>query len=137
MKQFVSTLIILSMIAVPVIILAEDAGSACMLAQSAAKQDANGTLWFLLGLGGGCIGSPLLGLLTLILGYSLNAPPPATALLGKSPEYVAVYTDCYAKEVKSTRGNNALYGCLTGGGLWTVGCISYYLLVLAAYGVGY
>ncbi len=125
MKKVVSTLIILSMIAVPIIILAEDAGDACMQAQSAAKQDANGILWFTLGLLIGGVATPLAGIIATIVGYNLTATPPASALLGKSPEYVAAYTDCYSREVKKLRGNNTLYGCLTATGAYVVvgGCL--------------
>jgi len=44
MKRVVSTLIILSIIAVPIIILAEDAGDACLQAQMDAERNVNSTL---------------------------------------------------------------------------------------------
>ena len=122
MKKVLSTLIIIALLAVPVMATAADAGNACAIAQSAAKQDANGTLWFFLG----CLGP-----IPVILGYALEPSPSATALLGKSPEYVAVYTDCYKKEVKKTRGQNSLFGCLVTGGVY--GCLyGLYVVLLAA-----
>ena len=123
MKKVLSTLIIISLLAVPIATTASDAGNACAQAQMAAKQDANGTLWFFLG----CLGT----VIAVALGYTLEPSPSATTLLGKSPEYVAVYTDCYKKEVKKTRGQNALFGCLVTGGVY--GCLyGLYVVLLAA-----
>lgn len=84
-------------------------------AEAAADRE-NGTVWFI----GGCLGT----VLTLILAQVMDPTPPASALLGKSDEYVAQYTDTYIEEVKSKRTKNAIYGCVTGGvlyvGLWAV-----------------
>ncbi len=40
---------------------------------------------------------------------------PSARMLGKSPEYVAFYTDFYMIEMKKQRYNWALAGCLLGG----------------------
>ena len=95
-----------------------------------ANQDVNKPLWF----GTGCLLSGLIFvplpnwysyLLTpvgLTGTYFYRPSPPLSRLVGKSPEYVAVYTQTY----KSKRGNIqarwASAGCVTGGVIlvWSV-----------------
>ena len=67
---------------------------------------------------GGCFG----GVIGVILAYGVKPSPPATRLLGKSPEYVAFYTQAYAEKAKKLQTNSALGGC----------CVS--TLYLAIYG---
>ena len=42
------------------------------------------------------------------------APVPTVALLGRSPEYVAIYTDVYRAKSKGLRSEAALTGCIHG-----------------------
>ena len=42
------------------------------------------------------------------------APVPTVALLGRSPEYVAIYTDVYRAKSKELRSEAALEGCIHG-----------------------
>jgi len=44
----------------------------------------------------------------------MDVNPPATRILGKSPEYVAAYSDAYKKEGKHIRTSKALTGCIIG-----------------------
>ena len=78
----------------------------CQRAKLDAQADVNKMLWF----GVGC----LFGILGLGAAYIIEPSPPATRLLGKPPEYVAVYTDCYRDEGKRVQTKNALVGCLIG-----------------------
>lgn len=80
-----------------------------------AQNDVNKGLWFL----GGCFG----GVIGVIIAYGVEPSPPATRLLGKSSEYVAFYTQAYAKKAKKLQTNSALGGC----------CVS--TLYVAIYGV--
>lgn len=98
----------------------QDAGTGCMDGERQAQSDVNGTTWFAIGCLAGLIGY-------LIAMQEPN--PPATQLIGKSPEYVAAYTDCYRKKGKDIKTKNALYGCLVGYGV--VG-IFYAILIAAA-----
>lgn len=90
-----------------------------------AQRDADGKLWL--------ISSCLLGVTTLIgaialllLASLLDPSPPMSRLMGKSPEYVAAYTDTYRAEVKRIRTDNALLGCFLGYGvIW----LSFILLI--------
>ena len=77
----------------------------------AAERDAQGDtstgLWFL----GGCLG----GVLAVIVAYAVEPTPSATRLLGKSPEYVAFYTEAYQEKAKKLRANSAWAGCIVSG----------------------
>ena len=69
-----------------------------------AQADVNTGLWFLAGCCGTAVG--------VIVAYAVEPVPPATRLLGKSPEYVAFYTDAYTAKAKSLQANSALGGCV-------------------------
>ncbi len=77
--------------------------TACTDAEAQALQDVNSTLW----IAGGCLG----GIIAIIVAQVVEPDPPATTLLGQSPEYVAEYTDCYKKAAKKRQTNRALIGC--------------------------
>ena len=68
-----------------------------------AELDANRTLWF----AAGCLG----GITGLLVSYIYTPSPPAVRLLGKSPEYVAVYTDAYRQKARKIQSGQALLGC--------------------------
>jgi len=92
---------------------AEDAVRA---AEEQAVKDTNRTLWFMVG----CIGS----IVGIAVASVIDSRPPQAALLGKSQEYAAVYTDAYSRKTKSIRTTYGLYGCGAGlvayGLLWIV-----------------
>ena len=93
---------------------------AIVTAERDAQADVNTGLWFL----GGCLG----GVLGVIVAYAVEPAPPATRLLGKSPEYVAFYTDAYTAKAKTLQANSALGGCIVNG----LATVAYVMLVLAA-----
>ena len=76
---------------------------AIVAAERDAQNDVDKGLWFL----GGCFG----GVIGVIIAYGVEPSPPATRLLGKSPEYVAFYTQAYAEKAKKLQTNSALGGC--------------------------
>lgn len=91
-------------------------------AENDAKNDNNPFLWgggtFVIAIIGGC----LLGSLPLI-GASIYEPNvPSHRLLGKSPEYILLYTETYEKKVKNQNTTASLLGCIGGslvaGVLW-------------------
>lgn len=96
---------------------------------NAAKHDADtdadddACLWFCSGfslaLGGGC----LLGSLSLVPAYSYRPSPPLNRLVGKSPEYIAVYIDTYKEERRSEAASAAVVGCALGAA--TAGCLAF------------
>ncbi len=87
---------------------------AIVAAERDAQGDVNKGLWF----AGGCLGGVLLGAiggsLVVIGAYAVEAAPPTTRFLGKSPEYVAFYTDAYRRKAKTLQANSALGGCILG-----------------------
>ena len=87
-----------------------------------ADADADGCLWFCSGfslaLGGGC----LLGSLSLVSSYSYRPSPPLSRLVGKPPEYIAVYIDTYKEQRRSDAASAAIVGCTLGAA--TAGCLA-------------
>ena len=87
-----------------------------------ADANADGCLWFCggfsLALGGGC----LLGSLSLIPSYSYRPSPPLSRLVGKPPEYIAVYIDTYKERRRSAAASAAIVGCTLGAA--TAGCLA-------------
>ena len=80
---------------------------AIVAAERDAQNDVNKGLWFL----GGCLS----GIVVPMIAYGVELPPPVTRLLGKSPEYVASYTDAYKAKAKTLRVKSALGGCIVNG----------------------
>ena len=77
---------------------------AIIAAEQDAQNDVNTGLWFL----GGCLG----GVVGVIIAYAVEPAPPATRLLGKSPEYVAFYADAYKDKAKARQTVSATGGCV-------------------------
>ncbi len=89
-------------------------------AERQAQLDANQWTFFVLGI----VGTTL----TLLIVAIMDFKPPQSAILGKSPEYAAAYSDAYSRKIKSIRLNYTIYGCLTGVGAWAL----LYLALFAA-----
>jgi hypothetical protein len=83
---------------------AQETSTACSDAERQATTDVSGGTWFAIGCLAGFIG--------WLIAYSMDTNPPAASLVGKSPEYVAAYSDCYKKKAKGIKSNRALVGCL-------------------------
>ena len=94
----------------PLITLAQQVSvqaEAVAAAEADAETDTNKNFWFIIG----CFGS-LLGL--IYANYDVPAAP-ASRLLGKSPEYVAFYSDAYVLKAKELQTGYAVRGCITQG----------------------
>ena len=65
----------------------------CLQAKSDTKKDVSNIIWF----GIGC----LLNWIWVLIGYVAFSPRPSSRLLGKSPAYVATYTDCYRERARN------------------------------------
>ncbi len=85
-------------------------------AQRDAEAHLNKPMWFAIG----CFLPMGVGLL---VPYFHQKTPPASALLGKSPVYVAHYTDTYKRQSQSLQFQSAATGCLVGTGVSVVGII--------------
>ncbi len=71
-----------------------------------------------LGIGGGC----LLGSLGIVGAYFYEPSPAPTRLVGKSPEYIALYVAYYKGQRNTDALNAASLGCTAG--VLTAGCIA-------------
>lgn len=117
---FVMTVLIFGM---PLVTIAQQGtvqAEAVADAEADAEADVNKTLW----LAAGCLltGAGVIG------AYFIEPTPPAAKLMGKSPEYVAFYTDAYKAKSKNLQGRSALIGCAVGGCTY----LGVYVLVVSA-----
>ena len=107
-RSFVGIAIVTAfmILAAPLVAQQNDLAAGRMAGSQAAKADTNGTAWLTIGCVCACLG--------VGAAYILDPEPPITALLGKSPEYVAAYTDGYKQATKGTRTGRAQIGCVVG-----------------------
>ncbi|MBI4722910.1 MAG: hypothetical protein HY769_07970 [Candidatus Stahlbacteria bacterium] len=99
-----------------------DIASICELAKQDAQADVSSIMW----LGAGVLTSAT----AVLVAYIYSPNPPASRLLGKSPEYAAYYTECYTKEAKRVQTRNATMGCIAPAAVYVVCCL------LGSYGSG-
>jgi hypothetical protein len=100
--------------------LQSETDEACAAAQADAEEETSGALWFLAGCALTWVG--------VVGAYVIKPNPTATKLLGKSPEYVAAYTDCYKDKAVSIQTKWAWIGC----GVSAVAYLIYVIAVVAA-----
>ena len=75
-----------------------------LTAEQDAESDARKTRWVFIGVFGNILG---------VLIASIYEPTPsALRLLGKSPEYAAMYTDCYKAKSRSIQVRHSVIGIL-------------------------
>ena len=91
------------------------------IAQRDARNNVDGGIWML---GGCCLGWVGLG-----AAYVIEPSIPMANLVGKSPEYVAIYVDTYKSEAKRIQGSKAMTGCIVS---TLAGAIGYVMLIAAA-----
>ncbi|MFQ6032190.1 MAG: hypothetical protein ACE5K2_04635 [Candidatus Zixiibacteriota bacterium] len=114
-------LVLLVLILCPPALAQEVSGAdACAEGERDAEADVSKTVFFIVG----CVGS----VAGLLVAYIYQPSPPAAKLLGKSPEYVAMYTDCYKRKAKNIQIKTTLIGC----GVSGLVCVAYYLFWVAA-----
>jgi len=120
-KYFVVIAAVMSLMvfAMPILAQQDDFMAGRMAGEQAARASTNGTLWLAIG----CVGN----VLGLIIAYVYEPNPPATMLLGKSPEYVAAYTDAYKTTAKSIQSSKALTGCI----VYIVAVVVYAVIAVA------
>ena len=118
-SKTLSVVMALLLFAMPFLTLAQQTGDAAqaIIDATADAQKADTTLWTIAGIGSGLLFGCILGPLTIIGAYALPPTPPAMKLIGKSPEYVVVYTDTYQSIAKKEQATSATLGCLFGSGV--------------------
>ena len=117
LKRFIVVLLGIILLVTPILMNADDsASSAIIAADRDARADTNGFLWF----GAGC----LFHLLGVGAAYVIKPSPRASVLLGKSPEYVAAYTDEYRSFASEIQTKYAWMGCISS---TTIYAVSYFL----------
>ena len=113
--KILALLMAVLMFSMPFVTFAQRNYSVQVTAKANAEADAeartNKFACFLLG----CIG----GVVTVTGAYFYDPAPPAGALLGKSPEYVAFYTDAYMEKAKGLQVRSAMTGCVVSTLVWT------------------
>lgn len=118
MRRSVAVLMVLVICFLPISM--ETPSAQVAEAQAQAHTDFNSTQWLAIG----C----LLGVVGWAVATFAPPSPPASALVGKSPDYVAQYTEAYKKEGTQLQQNKAMVGCLIG----TAGEILGYVVLFAA-----
>ena len=88
----------------------------CLVGESTAPTENSGLLYASIGPGAiiGCLAGGVVGLVPAYGIYTYESRPPSERLLGKSPEYVAFYTDAYISKARSIRRKWATAGAVTG-----------------------
>ncbi len=121
-KVFISIAIVLVFVvfATPILAQQGEIMAGRMAGEQSAKANVNGTTWLAIG----CIG----GLLGVIIAYVYEPSPSSTMLLGKSPEYVAAYSDAYKMTAKKVQTGKAWTGCI----VFTLVYAALYVLAIAA-----
>ncbi len=115
MKKLFKVMLVVNLVAMPLIFNLRAQSNACAQAEADAKADVNKTMW----IGIGCV-APVLG---IVIANVVEPTPPSSRLLGKSKEYIATYTDCYSKKVKSIRTSGTITGCVLGTIGWVACCV--------------
>jgi len=97
-----------------------DTARAAMERTQDAQADENAALWFF----AGC----LLGLIGVVIAAVAEPTPPPARLMGKSPEYLAVYTQAYKSEGKSAQLRSSLWGV----GTLLVAFVVFYVIIIVS-----
>lgn len=97
------------MLIMPCVVAGQTSGrhQAIVTAEKHASEDVKRPLWF----GAGCV----LNYSGYLWAQTYHRPVPVVSLLGKSPEYVAFYTDRYREKSNELQASAAFAGCITGG----------------------
>lgn len=92
----------------PVVTLAQqnsELAEAITAAEQDAKADINQGTWGVVG---------FLCWPAVIVAFTMQPPPPASRFVGKSAEYIRIYTQTYKAKVRNRQAGPALLGCLAG-----------------------
>ena len=111
----IATVMSFAVFVTPILAQQDDFTAGRIAGEQSARANTNGIMWMALG----CTGP-----VGLIIALVYESSPSASQLLGKSPEYVAAYTDAYRETAKHVQTNKALIGfILSGLGFGTACCL--------------
>ncbi len=102
-RKITALLLSLLMLAIPCLLNAQSSTEIIKQARIDASKDISGCAWIALGF--------FFNLFAVGAAYILGSNPPASRLMGKSPEYVQVYILAYRRQARSRRVTNSLIGC--------------------------
>lgn len=119
-KQIAAAFLMCVLVVSPISARAMSVQSPASEGQAQAEQDFNGMNW----MAAGC----LLGVIGWFIATMHKPEPPASVLLGKSPEYVAQYRDAYKERSNKLATGKAMTGCL----IATAAQVGFWILVVAA-----
>jgi len=112
MKPFFALGLVVILLVGHTTLFAQDARvQVCQQAEADAQALTNPVLWLAAGFFGGIAG--------VLVAYILQPNPPASKFIGKTPEYVAVYSECYRQKARNIRTQKAWIGCGVGAILGT------------------
>ncbi len=120
-KHATAVLLAIMLVWSPLSVRSLSAQQAMSAAEAQAERDTNTTTW----IAAGC----LLGVLGWFLATLHKPEPPATALLGQTPQYVAEYIDAYQAKAKSIATGRAMTGCLIGTGVYAVSYVVLFVVL--------
>ena len=106
MKYLAITLMFAIVLSIPIyaqVAQTADAQQAIIDAKRDVETRLNTNVWLIYG----CFGGPF----GVAYSYFQEPKPPLSALLGKTPEYVAFYTDTYVSLSKDAQMKKAMTGC--------------------------
>ena len=112
---FVLILMLFTTFLYPIVLHAQitDIQQALLDARRDASKDVGSVYWFASGF--------FCGIFGVAFAYVAQTDVPTAKLLGKSPEYVAFYTDTYNIETRNAKTRASVGGCVT----WSVIYLSY------------
>ena len=124
-KRFIVVLLVIMLFITPILVNADGfRSSAIWAADRDARTNTNSTLWF----GVGC----LFNITGVGIAYIMEPSPKASSLLGKSPEYVAAYTEEYKSVGRSIQVKSALTGAIALNVVTGILIVVYYFILYSA-----
>ena len=124
MKKTIFTFLLI-VILLPITVFSQGQQNGFIEGEKDATADVTGGMWIAVG----C----LTGGISYIYPSLFNPAVPQGKLVGKSPEFVAGYTDGYNSKRKSIMQKNSCYG----GIVYWVGCGAFYLIMAASSAAAY
>lgn len=103
-RRVIALFLAVLMATIPCLLNAQKATETIEQARKDAARDINGCLWMGMGF--------LFLYFAVGAAYVIVPNPPAQRLMGKSPEYVQVYTLAYRRQARAQQVINSLAGCV-------------------------